>query len=152
MKHLIKTIATIALVGIFSQAQAENGTLYNGSYCNAFQPTETTDFVRDHSGIKNTSNDELYISCPVLVDERANTAGTHTTWIHYTGGGEVECTLASMNQDGTIYQYRSGSRYGSGWFSLIRLTNDDPWGSYSMICSLPPGGKLNTIALRERND
>lgn len=151
MKNLIKTIVTISLIGAFSQAQAIDGTHYNGSYCNSFQPTEANEFVRDSSGIKNTSSEELYITCPVIVASPDVTSGTHTTWIHFSGYGAMECTLASMYPDGSLRQSRSNFIWNSGWMSIPDLNNDDRWGSYTLECSLPPGGTLNTISIRERN-
>jgi hypothetical protein len=156
MKRTIAiAIAIVACAAVAQTARAENGHNYNGSYCKAYFGGADTD-VLDHTiyGIYNSSTRTRYISCPVLVDEVANTTGTTYVWVHFranVASDTIWCSLRSMNGNGSVRQSMSASRTGTGWFRIANITNDDRWGSYAMYCRLPGRGRLNTIALAERN-
>jgi hypothetical protein len=148
------TLAALAGIGFIAtsgHALAENGHAYNGSYCDNYYGSQASAFDHQFNGIRNASGAYAYVSCPVVVDEIDNTAGTTQIWVHYTGTGTISCSFFSMNGNGTIRQSQSASRVNTGWFSIPNITTDDYWGSYSMYCGLPANGVLNTIWVGEKN-
>lgn len=148
------TLISLAALGVFSlygNAYAENGHAYNGSYCDAYFGSQAGDFNHRFNGIRNNASSGRYVSCPVIVDEINNTAGTTRVWLHYTGSGTVSCTLFSMRGNGTSLQSKTKSRVNTGGFQIPDITSDDFWGSYSMYCLLPAKGILNTIWVGEKN-
>ena len=150
MKHLSFNFSALiisAFLSISGNAFAENGHAYNGSYCDNYFGSQADDFNHQYNGIRNKTSTTRVVSCPVLVDEIANTTGTTKVWVHYTGTGAVSCYLFSMNPNGSASQTRSGNRTNTGWFSIANITSDNYWGSYSMYCFIPSGGVLNTIWL-----
>lgn len=153
MKTITIATATAALISLTSSfnALAGNGHAYNGSYCNPYYGTQSDSFEHRQNGIKNTSSSTKYISCPVIVDEIANTTGTHQTTLHYTGPGTVSCIMFNQHGIGSTRQTQSGTRAGTGWFTIPGFTSDVWGGTYSMYCSLPSGGTLNTIWVNEKN-
>jgi hypothetical protein len=147
-------LAALALVTLAGSAAAENGHAYNGSYCNAYFGSQAANFYHQYNGTYNASTAGTYISCPVLVDEIANTTGTTQVWVHWTANAAadtISCYLFSMNGNGTIRQSQGAGKAGSGWFGISNLTTDDYWGSYSMYCYLPRYGNINTIWLGEKD-
>lgn len=129
---------------------AENGHAYNGSFCTASLGSQAANFDFLF-GIRNVSGSRRIVSCPVVVDEIANTSGTNRVWVYFSGGGTVRCSLYSMNGNGTIRQARSGSRTNSGWLSIPNITTDDFWGSYAMYCDIPNNGSIETVWVGENN-
>lgn len=151
MKHIFKILAVFGLVAMLTSAQAANRHVYNGSYCNAYWPAESGDFLRDHAGIRNLVGYERYISCPVLVDESGITTGTQSNWIHFDGNGHVECTLSSNTAKGVQLQTKTGSRYHTGWLRIAPITYEVQHGNYSMVCKIPAYGTINSISLTEKD-
>ena len=153
----MKTLSLASLVllgtfGAFTQAQAaDNRQLYNGSYCDAMLGTQVGSFTRDNFGIRNNSNVALRITCPVIVDEADNVTGTNGIWVNTSIAG-TSCTLYSMAANGAgvnaVVQAQVAAG-GPGWFVIPNIAVDNFWGSYSMICTLPAGGRLNSISIRE---
>ena len=150
MKHLALATLIITSFGLTGTASAENGHAYNGSYCNSYYGNQASYFNSQYNGIRNTTNVARYISCPVVVDEIANTSGTTRVYVHYTGSGTIKCGLYSMYGAGAVKQSKWASRSGTGWVYMPNLTTDDYWGSYSMHCLVPANGTVNTIWLGER--
>ncbi len=146
------TIGFFSLLLIISSAQAtpSNRHDYNGSYCNPLVPADAIHFTRSNAGIKNNSNENRFISCPVLVDEHQVNKGTFRTNIYYTGTGQVECAIYSVNAAGFVVQSRSKIRNNTGWVGIQGLTKESRWGSYSIYCNVPAGGTINMIAVNER--
>lgn len=151
MKHIFKILAVFGLVAMLTSAQAANRHVYNGSYCNAYWPAESGDFLRDHAGIRNLVGYERYISCPVLVDESGITTGTWSSYVHFDGYGHVECTLSSNTGKGVPVQTKTGFRYHTGWLAIANITHEVSYGSYSMVCRIPPYGTINSIAINEKD-
>lgn len=148
------TLTTLAALGFLAMSgnvfAGENGHAYNGSYCNNYFGSEATQFNHQWDGIRNISAASRYVSCPVIVDEIANTSGTTQVWVHWTGAGTLSCYLNSKNGSGTNRQTQSNSRVNTGWLSIPNITSDDYWGSYSMYCYLPASGTLNTVWVGEK--
>ena len=145
--------AVVAITGITGTAAAQDGKNYNGSYCKAYFGIETADFVHDVTGIQNVSSQERAVFCPIMVDEEEVTDGLDSVTLHWGGNGEIRCFLESRAQNGTFVQGRE-LRGPAGEVSLPpeeRLGVDEPLGSYSLWCALPPGGTLNTIQIVERD-
>jgi len=152
MKRLIFALFLISgWLGVITSVSAENGHAYNGSYCDNYYGSQAGSFNHQHNGIRNNDAAGRYVSCPVIVDEIANTNGTTRVWVHYSGNGTVRCTMFNKNPNGSTRQSRSGSRVNSGWFSIPTFSSDNYWGSYSMYCYLPSKGMLNTIWVGEKN-
>ena len=83
-------------------------------------------------------------------DRVANTSGTNTTWVYYRGTGTVSCTLRSSTGTGQALQTQTGTRNGTGWFSIAPITQDQFWGAYSMFCRVPSEGTIHTVAVAEK--
>lgn len=153
MKTLsLASLMLLGTLGAFTQAQAaDNRQLYNGSYCDAMLGTQVGSFTRDNFGIRNNSNGALRITCPVIVDEADNVAGTNGVWFNTSIVG-TSCTLYSMAANGAGVNAVVQSQFaagGPGWVAIPNIAVDNFWGSYSMICTLPAGGRLNSISIRE---
>lgn len=152
MKKLVLT--SIALVGITAFAQpvvaADNAQTFNGAYCDNYYGSQATAVNHQYNGIYNTTAAGVYVQCPLVVDEVTNVTGTNWVRLHYTGNNTITCYLYSMNGNGTIRQTQTGSRVGTGWFSIPNINTDDYWGTYSMHCYLPGGGTLNTVHMSEK--
>jgi hypothetical protein len=155
MKRVLAiALAVLALATLTGSAAAENGHAYNGSYCKPYFGNTAANFYHQYNGTYNATNSGQYVSCPVLVDEIANTTGTTQVWLYWTASAStdaISCSLYSLNGDGTARQAQSASKTGTGWFSIPNLTSDDYWGSYSMYCYLPKFSNLNTIWLGEKD-
>ncbi|MEM7250220.1 MAG: hypothetical protein AAF493_02280 [Pseudomonadota bacterium] len=141
----------IALTSMASAVQAENGHAYNGNHCSAWLGSQSGDFSKGPNGLRNNTPGARYVSCPVVVDEIANTTGTTRQYVYYTGNGTIRCTLQSNNHNGTALQAQSASRVGTGWIFIPQITADAYWGSYAMWCLLPGYGTINTIWVGEQN-
>ncbi len=151
MKYLTIAAMMITSFGLSGNAMAENGHSYNGSYCKAYNGNQNSFFTHRSNGIRNNSSSTRSIACPVIVDELAKKTGTTRVWLYYTGSGTVSCTLYNRNGNSVLRQSRSRSRVNTGWFRIPNLTSDSFWGTYSMVCSIPSGGTLNTIWVGEQN-
>jgi hypothetical protein len=130
---------------------ADNRQNFNGSYCDNYYGSDTSVFGHYSNGIYNSASSSKYVSCPVIVDEASVTTGTNNIWVHFTGTGTVSCYMQSRNGNGSFRQSSSGSRSGTGWFSVGNITSDDYWGSYSMYCYVPAYGTINTISMSEKD-
>lgn len=155
MKRILAlTVAALALTTLAGSAAAENGHAYNGSYCKSYYGSQAANLYHQHNGTRNVSTAGTYISCPVLVDEIAQTTGTTQVWVYWTAAAATDtmsCSLFSMNGSGTIRESKFASKTGTGWFAIPNLTTDDYWGSYSMYCYLPKSGNVNTVWLGEKD-
>lgn len=150
MKNIILA-STLMLGAVMASTQvqaADNRQNYNGSYCDAYAGSQSGSLVRQPNGIRNISNGAVRVTCPVIVDEVVNVTGTNHVWFH-TSSANTSCVLYSMNGNGAVLQTRANAG-GPGWVNIANLTADDIWGSYTMICTLPAGATLNTIAISER--
>lgn len=152
MKKTILSAVAVGGLAILSQAAsaADDKVAYNGSYCSEYYGSNSASFNHQYNGIHNNSASTLYVSCPVIVDEVNNVTGTNSVWIYYTGANTLSCTLRSMNFNGAIRQSMSANRVGTGWLQIPNITTDDIWGSYSMYCSVPSAGTVNTIVISEK--
>ncbi|MCH9697565.1 MAG: hypothetical protein K0U68_05630 [Gammaproteobacteria bacterium] len=150
MKHLTLFILMMTGIAFASNALAENGHAYNGSFCKSRWASQSSSINFHASGITNNSNGSRQITCPIIVDNIQNTQGTTQVWLHQTGSGRISCTLYSKNGNGTTREFRAGERNGTGWFLIPNITTDDYWGTYSMVCSIPKGSILNTIWVGEK--
>ncbi len=149
-----KLLASLFVLGgsvVSQQVLAENGHAYNGSYCENYMATDAANVAHQYNGLRNTTGNNRYVTCPIAVDEIAVTTGTTQVWLHYTGAGTLRCTLNAMNGNGSVRQSKSASRVGTGWVSIPNLTTEDYWGSSVIYCNLPGNGTLNTVWFGEKN-
>jgi hypothetical protein len=152
MKHAINlALAAVGLLAMSGAAMALNQSSYNGSYCSSYFASDAGSFARNLYGIYNRTSKDLWVSCPVIVDEVVNTTGTSTTNVYYSGRGTIYCRLYSLNYNGRVRQSTSYTRSGTGWLYIPGLTSDDGLGSYKILCRLPGYGMINTIRLNERD-
>jgi hypothetical protein len=84
------------------------------------------------------------------VDEINDTTGTTRVWLHYRGAGKITCSLYSKFGNGSNYEVKTGMRVGTGWFRIPNITKDRFWGNYTIFCTIPGQGTLNTIWLGEK--
>jgi hypothetical protein len=157
MKRVVSiALAALAVAILAGAAAAEDSKSYNGSYCKAFFGGDTGNLVHGRNGMFNSAGFAISITCPIVVDQVANTGGTGTTqpcvhWTANTASDRLSCTLFSMNADGNVRQSQFADKTGSGWLIFANLTTDDKFGSYSIVCSLPGRGTVNTLWIAERD-
>jgi hypothetical protein len=107
--HRLVTFALtlVMLLTLAGAAAAENGHAYNGSYCKAYVGNQGGQLYHQYNGTYNAGAG-LYIACPVVVDEIAQTTGTTQVWVHWTAygaGDTIGCYLYSLNGNGTARQW-----------------------------------------------
>lgn len=151
MRYSIWTVLTcLGLAFVSANASAENAHTYNGSFCKSYIDSQSGD-LQAGTYMQNNSSSTRYVVCPVVVDEISNTGGTSRVYAHVTGSGSFYCYLYSMNAGGSVRQFKSANRSNTGWIYLPDITTDDYYGSYSMICTLPGRGRLDTVWVAEKN-
>jgi hypothetical protein len=149
----MKTILYLGVIGLLAlsgNAFATDAKAYNGTGCDNYFAADSAQFNHQNDGIKNISGAGRYVSCPIVVDEIASTAGTQAVYVRWAGTGSFSCTLLNYDINGVLKQYKTASRSGSGWLTMPNLTADDYWGNYSMWCYLPAGGVLQTYWIDEK--
>ena len=149
-------LATLALATLAGSATAENAHTYSGSYCKAYVGSQEADLIHAFTGTYNAASAARFITCPVLVDEVSNTDGTTQVWVHWTANvnapnDTITCGLTSLDEKGLFRQGQNATRTGTGRLVLPNVTNDDPSGSYFLLCVLPSAGTINTIYLGEKD-
>jgi len=150
MKYSLILIAFVYSFGS-NMIMAQDTKTYNGSYCSAADGNDVQNVLRNLRGIRNNNANAIRISCPIIEDAVNVVTGTQAVRVHYTGPGMFVCNLLSMNGNGSVRESRFEARFGTGWINFNpQITTDDFFGTYSMICSLPTNGTLNTIWFRER--
>lgn len=154
MKRVLSIVcAALAVATLAGSVAADNGHLYNGSYCKTYYASTTADLDHLYNGIYNHSNSPRWINCPVLVDEGAHTTGTtliKVNWKAHDKDDTLVCTFYSLHGDGSILQTKTKAITGSGDLEIPDITKDDSRGSYDVVCSLPPFGRLNRILVVEK--
>lgn len=148
-------LGAIAVILSMSSATtlAENGHAYNGSFCKPYYGSQAGDFIYAHNGIYNGGSGGRYVTCPVIVDEIANTNGTTRVWVHWTAAAAsdtLRCTLLSKTFNGGTQDSHANTRTNTGWMYLD-VNSDDFWGSYNMYCYLPQRGRIATLWVGEQN-
>ncbi|MDD5266434.1 MAG: hypothetical protein PHO08_04805 [Methylococcales bacterium] len=153
MKKILALIG-LGLLAISGNAFAgEDGKAYNGQGCDNYYSGDSAKFDHQYDGIKNVDSfNAHYVSCPIVVDEIANTKGTTQVYVRWSGSGTLSCYLYSFDVNGAVKQSQSGTLTGGGWLSIPNLNTDDYWGNYSMHCYLPAGGVLQTYWIGEQQD
>lgn len=147
-KHWLSAagLATMLLAG--STMAVDDRQNINGGSCDNYFAGQEGDFNHQSNGIRNTSNASRSVYCPITMDEVANTGGTTYVWVRWTGTGTMSCTIVGWDVNDTSLGFQSASG-PEGWFSLPNITSEDTWTTYGMYCSLPAGGRLEKIAVRE---
>lgn len=154
IKHAMAIVFAVAAV--VDSASADNSQSANGGSCKPYFGSQAGDFSYGADGIFNQTTSNRLITCPVLVDEVFNTAGTNGVYLHWQAAAAypndtIRCTLWSRFGTGAPRQATAGNLTGSGWVHFGNVANDDILGSYTITCTLPRLGKVNTVWVREKS-
>ena len=136
--------------GFSSLVHANDAKVFNGSGCDSYFAADADKFDRVYNGIRNIWVGSLWVTCPVTRDEEMSTAGLDYVLVQFMGSGTFQCQFHAFNSSGTSFVTASASRSGQGNLTISPFANPYRFGTYNLLCKLPPNGALNRYSIDER--
>ena len=140
-----------------SQPLFGDSKVHAGSFCQPLVGAQANRINTVSFGIENIGPFDTTVTCPILRDNTRNTTGTFTDRGSkgvilrvFNPGGRLPCTLFSINPFSNVVATNSAStnQVGARTFSLAVNTSSSG-GQYSIICTLPPGGRVYSYLVKE---
>jgi hypothetical protein len=158
LKSAVFAILALLPAGIVN-AQSD-GKSYSPIFCTA--AFKGTAYPNPTHGItpwyfSNASGDStMMVSCPIIKDNQDSLSGLEFAVIYVTNpsGHTTTCHIYSVNLwgDNTLsYQKAETAVAGNQALYLYPYpSKSDAWGTYGIICSLPPGAAIRSYTIYER--
>lgn len=153
-RQLIAAGAAVLGVFVIAPSHADDAKTYPASFC---QPIEQFDldrveyevpFADPGQGAANVSDDQVWITCPVVRDTLGNTDGLVKAYLNVSDGSSsdnFDCTLYAISRDGSnVVDSQSKGTSGTGFERLVfdGIDSSGTISTYHFFCKVPEWSEL----------
>lgn len=146
-------IVLVALAGIAGTVQAAEHSVYIGIECQPLSNDDAGNVTYFSDNLLNNSGSEIvYISCPIVRRNVFNTDGTARAYAMVVSHNSetLRCDFHSRTRDARQAGFRSSTTRSSSLTELnLDVNRSGPQGTYSLFCTLPPGGRIYSYGIEE---
>jgi len=159
---LIGTSADSAELVFGPLVRPHDDKVHAGSFCQPLVGTQAGNLNTVSFGIDNVGRFPTSVTCPIVRDNVLNTDGNWTSRAIFGGapnlsvrvfnptGGRLPCSLFSFNSFRNAVATNTVTATTPGDQTLrLNVNNSVAGGQYSIICTLPKGGRLYNYWVRE---
>lgn len=149
----IAVFAGALLFALSASVSASDRKIHMGTMCQPLSPNYASQLTYFSDNIfNNSSTSYAYISCPIVRDNTQNTNGTRLAYVRVQSNAarSLSCGLHSRSSTGGFVAYRSAATTSSSVTSLnVDVSASSILGTYSIFCSVPPGGRVYSYDIDE---
>lgn len=161
MKRLIQFSAQVGIAAALSVVtmSGDVGAVhasYSGTECEFYRDDLDFRWERASTSGINNSVASLIVSCPITNLSPDVTTGITfaAVYVLNPAGETTTCTIYGSSVDGVVQGSQSKSRTSTGWGALYfngpsGLPSAFSWGSYTMRCVVPAGGRIYTYFIEQ---
>ena len=141
-----------------SQPLFGDSKVHAGSFCQPLVGAQANRINTVSFGVENIGPFATTVTCPILRDNTRNSTGTFTNGVSKgvvlrvsnPPGGQLPCTLFSVNPFSNVVATNSISTNQAGESTLLLAVSTSTLsGQYSIICTLPPRGRIYNYQVTE---
>lgn len=146
----ISLASAVLFLGFSVNSHAIDYKSLPGAVCQSYLGSMEGFVDKRVDGAYNNSNTYQRVTCSVSRDHLTTNAASAGMWVYATAN--TCCVGRSNNNDGSQVSANGGCLGGAnGWINVTPPASA-AWGSYVVYCSVPPQGRIATIAHGEQPD
>jgi hypothetical protein len=151
MKRLMKLTISVAVLAWFlipTSGYAQRDTkVFHGASCQPFNDAHISGLQSHFIGTINASTGTRIITCPIVADSEALTPGRNLfvqAVVQSQNNQTLTCFVVTMSLFGSLVEFAAMPTTTQGFPTLItrNLTLSGDVGYYTLLCALPPGGRI----------
>jgi hypothetical protein len=145
-----------ALALLSGRAAKANSETFSPALCGPML-SGTAAYSRSVSGFSNSSGASMYVTCPIVRTDTENTNGLNwaAAYIYNPSGKTTTCSLWARDVLGnymggsSVATQSTSSAGGQALYFGSALSTTQEWSTYTLFCTLPAGGGINSYTIFE---